>query len=48
MLEKNQKYSEEIAQRAISSHLTFCFRVLFVLGLLIIFMKLSFRYEYGL
>jgi hypothetical protein len=40
MLKKYLKYSEEIAQRAISSRFNdFVFYVLFVLGLFIIFMK---------
>jgi hypothetical protein len=39
MLEKESKYSEEIAQRAISSLWQFCFRCLSSFGLLIIFMK---------
>jgi hypothetical protein len=40
MLKKESKYSEEIAQRAISSRYgNFVFVVYLVLGLLIIFMK---------
>jgi hypothetical protein len=38
MLEKELKYSEEIAQRAISL-VKFCFSLFIYLGLLIIFMK---------